>query len=166
MERRIFLSGVTSCVVITAGCADSDDSGGESDNGENIESSADAPSFEVDDESAGTFILLRNQPQESDDIIEGDEVEISVYLGNTGGEPVTGEVVVELVPPTESGGSQTDTILIEEDEGLPSGAARSFIVGPFTMTTSGNWVLIASSGVEETHQQYDPEISVTAASSN
>lgn len=166
MHRRTFIGSVTSCVLITTGCLNSHDLGVEVDNRENIESAADAPSFEVDNDSAGEFILLRNQPQKSDSIMEGDELEVSVYLGNSGGEPATGKIIVELVPPTESDSSQSDTILIEEDEELPSGVARPFKVGPFTMTTSGNWELIANYGVEKTHQRYDPEISVKDASSS
>ena len=86
MEGRILFRGVTSCLVVTAGSVDSDDLGGKSDNGERIESSADAPSFDVNDEADGKFLLLRKQPQEPADITEGMRMRACAYLRREGRE--------------------------------------------------------------------------------
>ncbi|TYL39394.1 hypothetical protein CV102_07395 [Natronococcus pandeyae] len=124
------------------------------------DTAADAPGFEIDEDAPGEFILLRNQPQEPSGITVGDEFEIAVVLGNAGGESITGEVSVELVPPNEDEDIQTATIVVEGGDEIPSGAARFFTTGLFEATVAGNWELIAGTEIGQVHQAYDPIVTV------
>jgi hypothetical protein len=121
---------------------------------------SDAPEFGTDEDAPGEFILLRNQPQQPDGVTVGDEFEIAVVLGNAGGESITGEVSVELVPPNKDEDTQTATVIVEADDEIPSGAARFFTTGLFEATVAGDWELNAGSEIGQVHQSYDPIITV------
>jgi hypothetical protein len=120
----------------------------------------DAPDFEVDKDTPGEFILLRNQPQVPNGVAVDDEFEIAVVLGNVGGTPIVGEASIKLIPPNEDEDVQTTTIVIEENDEIPSGAARFFVTGLFEATVASDWELIANSGIEQFHQTYDPVVPV------
>ena len=134
MRRRALLAGLPVSISLVSGCLsgeiDDDESATETD------TASDAPEFEVDADAPGEFILLRNQPQKPEGITVGDEFEIGVVLGNAGGESITGEATVELRPPNGDEDVQTATIVVEEDDGLPSGAARFFTTGLFEATVA------------------------------
>jgi len=161
MRRRALLSTLPVSVPIIAGCLSSssaDNTGDEATN--ETDTASDAPGFAVDEDAPGEFILLRNQPQEPNGVTVGDEFEIAVVLGNAGGESITGEVSVELVPPNEDEDDQTAPIVVEGAEEIPSGAARFFTTGLFEATVTGDWELIADSGIGQVHQTYDPTVTV------
>jgi len=151
MRRRAFLTSLPVGVSVLAGCL-----------GSTTESNtaSDAPEFEADEDAPGEFILLRNQPQEPDGISVGDEFEIAVVLGNTGGESITGEVSIELVPPNKDEDVQTATVVVEGDDEIPSGASRFFTTGLFESTVAGDWKLNAGSEIGQVHQSYDPIITI------
>lgn len=168
MRRRALLTGFTIGLATIAGCLNRGTSTGDTDNGTDTETDAasDSPEFEVDEDAPGEFVLLRNQPQEPGDIIVGDEFEIGVVLGNAGGEPITGEVSVELVPPNEDEDAQTATVVVEGDDEIPSGAARFFTTDSFEATVAGDWELIAGSEIAQVNQTYDPIVTVEERPNN
>jgi hypothetical protein len=151
MRRRALLTSLPVGVSVLAGCL-----------GSTTESNtaSDAPEFGTDEDAPGEFILLRNQPQQPDGVTVGDEFEIAVVLGNAGGESITGEVSVELVPPNKDEDTQTATVIVEADDEIPSGAARFFTTGLFEATVAGDWELNAGSEIGQVHQSYDPIITV------
>lgn len=149
MRRRALLTSLPVGVSVLAGCLGSVS---ESNN------AADAPAFEANKDAPGEFILLRNQPQQ--EVTVGDEFEVAVVLGNAGGESITGEVSVELVPPSNDEDVQTATVVVEDGDALASGAARFFIAGLFEATVVGDWELNAGAGIEQVHESYDPTITV------
>lgn len=151
MHRRALLTSLPVGVSVLGGCL-----------GSTTESNtaSDAPEFEVDEDAPGEFILLRNQPQQPDSVTVGDEFEIAVVLGNAGGESITGEVSVELVPPNEDEDVQTATVVVGADDEIASGAARFFTTGSFEATVAGDWELNAGSEIGQVHQSYDPRITV------
>ncbi|WP_228434546.1 hypothetical protein [Natrarchaeobaculum aegyptiacum] len=161
MRRRALLTTLPVSASIIAGCLNSSntDNTGDEDTAE-TDTTSDAPQFEVDEDAPGEFILLRNQPQEPGGVTVGDEFEIAVVLGNAGGESITGEVDVELVPPNEDSGVQTATIVVDDDDEIPSGAARFFTTGLFEATVAGDWELIAGTGIGQVYQTYDPIVTV------
>ncbi|MFC4438843.1 MULTISPECIES: hypothetical protein [Natrialbaceae] len=158
MRRRALLTSLPVGVPIIAGCLSGtsadDESTTETDTG------SDAPNFKVDEDAPGEFILLRNQPQEPSGVTVGDTFEIGVVLGNAGGESITGEVSVELVPPNEGEDVQTAAIVVEGDDEIPSGAARFFTTGSFEATVAGDWELVAGPGIGQVHRAYDPIVIV------
>jgi len=151
MRRRALLTSLPVGVSVLAGCL-----------GSTTESNtaSDSPVFEADEGAPGEFILLRNQPQQPDGVTVGDEFEIAVVLGNAGGESITGEVSVELVPPNKDEDVQTATVVVEGNDEIPSGAARFFTTGLFEATVAGEWELNAGSEIGLVHQSYDPIIAV------
>jgi hypothetical protein len=122
--------------------------------------SSDAPRFEVDENSPGEFILLAAQPQAPNGIYLHDEFEIGIVLGNIGGEPLSGEVVVELVPSVADVPSQTASVTISADETLPSGASRFYRTGPYQATAVDSWELVARSGITRVDPQYEGKIKI------
>ena len=158
MRRRTLLTSVPVGLSIIAGCLDIGDDTDGSDDGVNEDVAADAPAFAVDEDAPGAFTLLRIQPQEPGGVTDGDEFDIGVVLGNAGGEPVTGEADVELVPPTDDEAVQPATVVIDDE--LPSGAARFFTTGPFEATVPGDWELTAGSGIDRVHPEYDGTVAV------
>jgi hypothetical protein len=121
---------------------------------------ADAPTFNVDENAPSESILLAAQPQAPNGIVLYDEFEIAIALGNTGGEPLTGDFGVELVPSADDASSQPGSVTIDENEALPSGAARFFRVGPFKASSVGGWELTAGPGIVQVHPEYDGRLTV------
>ncbi|MCU4974751.1 hypothetical protein OB955_18690 [Halobacteria archaeon AArc-m2/3/4] len=170
MRRRALLTALAVGVSVAAGCLNRGSGTSDTSNRSqtNADSAADAPAFDVDDDAPGAFVLLRNQPQDPNGIVVGDEFDVGVVLGNAGGEPVTGDVRVRLVAPTGEGDGngdedenvQTATIAVDGDDELPAGAARFFTTGPFDATVAGDWKLTAESGIKRVHRAYDPIIEV------
>ena len=152
MRRRSLLASIPVGLSTTAGCLSRGASSGADNNNE--------PEFEVDEGASSAFILLRNQPQDSNGIVMGDEFEIGIHLGNAGGESATGEVSVKLTPPNENGTVQTATFVVDGDDAIPSGEARFFTFGWFEATVAGDWELTAASGIEQIHQSYNKTIKV------
>lgn len=159
MNRRTLLTGIAAGVTVTAGCL-SGDSTDDTGAATGTDSVSDAPEFEADEDAPGEFVLLRNQPQEPNGISVGDEFETGVVLGNAGGESVSGDVGVGLLPPSEDETAQGATIEVEGENEIPSGAARFFTAGPFTPTVAGDWELVAGPEIERVHRTYDPVITV------
>lgn len=62
-----------------------------------------------------------------------------------GGEPGTGAVDVELVPPTEAAAVQTAPIVVDGDDEIPPGAARFFTAGSFEAMVAG---ALVAGGIE------------------
>lgn len=166
MRRRTLLTGLPVGGSLLAGCLNGSNSntGTEA----STDTASDAPDFEIDDDVPGAFILLRNQPQEPNGVTAGDEFEIGVVLGNAGGEPLSGELSVELIPPNEEtdADAQTATIVVEDDNAIPSGAAKFFTTGLFEATVAGDWELVAGPEIEQVHPTYDPIITVEELPTN
>lgn len=161
MRRRALLTSLPVGISVIAGCSSGFSTDGSDDGtATGTDTGSDAPEFEVDEDGPGEFVLLRNQPQEPNGVIVGDEFEIGVVLGNAGGEPVAGDVGVELVPPNEDETVQTATVAVEGDDEIPSAAARFFIAGPFDATVAGDWELDPGPGIGRVHQTYDPRVVV------
>lgn len=119
-----------------------------------------APRFEVDESAAGRYILLRMQPQDPvphSGATVGEPFEIGIVVGNAGGEPATGSVTVEFVPPNDDESAETVTLKPEE---TPSGATRFLITEPFEPTVEGEWRVVAGDGFADVHPQYDGTITV------
>ena len=91
----------------------------------------------------------------SDTIVLHDEFEIAIALGNAGGEPLSGKFSLELLPETDDVSSQIASVTIDEDENIPSGAARFFRTGPFQATAVGKWELAAGPEIAQVHPEYD-----------
>lgn len=157
MNRRILLGNLGFGLTITlAGCV----SEAVGDNTTASDEARDAPAFNVDEDGPGEFILLTAQPQAPNGIFLHDDFEIAIALGNAGGEPLSGEVVVELISAAEDVSSQTASVTIGEEESIPSGAARFFRSGPYEATTVGNWELTAGSGIAQVHPEYNATFEV------
>ena len=160
MHRRALLASVPVGLLTVSGCLGRESetgTTGETD-GENVDSGSDAPAFEVDEDAPGTVMLLRHQPQEPGGVVVGTEFDSAVALGNAGGDPITGEITVELVPPVDDEATQPATVVV--DDALPSGGARFFTAGPFTATVTGDWELEPESGVDRIHPAYDGTVVV------
>lgn len=153
MRRRPLLTGITTGFAILAGCMNRETSTG-------ANSSNNEPTFEVNEDTPSSFILLRNQPQNPNGILVGDEFEIGIHLGNAGGETASGEISIKLTPPDEDGPIQTATFRVDGDDAIPSGEARFFTFGRFEATVTGDWELTAASGIDQTHHEYDEIIEV------
>lgn len=159
MYRRTYLVGSTIGLTSIAGCLNftaTSNNGGPS----GSDTGADAPQFRADEDAPGTFILLRQQPQNPNGIVVGDEFETAIVLGNAGGEPVSGEVSVELIPPNDNEAIQTATVIIDVANELPSGAAGFFTIGLFEATVAGDWELTAGPEIEQIHPEYIGTIKV------
>ncbi|WP_254769400.1 hypothetical protein [Salinilacihabitans rarus] len=158
MDRRGYLTGVTIGIVGIAGCSDSlGNANSDTRNAGTENTGADTPEFEVDDDAPGTVILLRQQPQNPNGVVVGDEFEIAIVLGNAGGEPVSTDVSVELGPPTDDEPAQMATVAVDE---LPAGAARFFTAGPFAATVAGDWELTAGPEIDRVYPEYDGIVTV------
>ena len=152
MERRALLGSLGFALTTTlAGCVSTAFGANTSASDE----TRDAPTFNADGDGPGEFILLTAQPQAPNGIFLHDEFEIGIALGNAGGEPLSGEVVVELIPAAEDISSQTASVTIGEDEAIPSEAARFFRTGPYQATGVGNWELTAGPEIAQVHPEYD-----------
>lgn len=149
MHRRSLLIGTTVSFATISGC--------QSDFRENTNKK---PEFGINEDAPGTFILLRNQPQNPNGIVVGDEFKIGLHLGNAGGAPASGEISVKFSPPNEEVDDQTANFVVEDDNAIPSGEARFFTFGSFEATVAGDWELTAASGIEQIHQSYDNTIKV------
>lgn len=168
MRRRTLLTGLTVSASLLAGCLNSSSSNTDAEASTEMDTASDAPDFESDDGVPGEYILLRKQLQQPNGVTVGDEFEIGVALGNAGGESLSGEVSVELIPPTEETDAdpQTATIVVEDDNTIPSGAAKFFTTGLFEATVAGDWELVAGPEIELVHQTYDPIITVEELPTN
>ena len=152
MDRRALLGSLGIGLTTTlAGCA----SKAIGDATSALDEARDAPTFNADEDGPGKFILLTAQPQIPNGIFLHDEFDITIVLGNAGGEPLTGEVVVELVSSAEDVSSQTASVTIGEDEAIPSGAARFLRTGPYQAIAVGNWELTAGTEITQVHPEYD-----------
>lgn len=158
MYRRVFIAGSTVGLATVSGCLNPltrTDNTATDDTDTNF---ADAPEFSADEDTPGRFVLLRNQPQDPNGVFVGDRFEIAIVLGNGGGEPVSGEVDVELRPPNDAEAVQTATGVVDDE--LPPGAATFVDTGVFEATAAGDWELAAGSGIEQVHRAYDPTVTV------
>ena len=158
MDRRDYLAGVTIGMAGIAGCLDITGIFPNSQNVSGEDTGRNSPVFEANEDDPGMFILLRQQPQDPNGIVVGDSFEIGLVLGNAGGEPVTGDVSVELNPPNDDEATQTATVVV--DDKIPSGTANMFIAGPFDATIAGDWALIAGPEIERVSPEYDEKVSI------
>jgi hypothetical protein len=163
MNRRALLGSLGFGLTTTlAGCV----AGAFGDSTSASDEARDAPTFNADEDGPGEYILLTAQPQAPNGIVLHDEFEIAIALGNTGGEPLSGEVTVEIIPSTDDVASQTASVTIGKDEKIPSGAARFFRTGPYKATSVGNWELTAGPEIAQVHPEYDGTFEVKERSDN
>lgn len=161
MKRRGCLAGLAIGVGTLSGCTSIFPSTESRTSGED-ESAGDGPQFSVDETAAGAFKLLRKQVQTPSGVSVGDSFEIGIVLGNAGGDPIAGEVTLELIPPNDDQDVQTDTLEVESADEIPSGAAKFYVIGAFQATVAGTWELIAGPDIEQVHSQYDGRIVIEA----
>lgn len=155
MNRRTLLGSLGIGLTTTlAGCAS------ETFRDSTSDEARDAPTFDADEEIPGEYILLTAQPQSPNGIFLHDEFEIAIALGNAGGDPLTGEVVVELLPSADDVSSQIASVSIGETEKIPFGAARFFRTGPYQATAVETWELTAGPEIAQIHPEYDGTIEV------
>lgn len=160
MRRRVFLSGLSAgATPFVTGCltGESKELG---DDDSDADSTTDAPTFEANENEPPTGILLAAQPQAPNGIFLHDRFDIGIAIGNAGGGTLTGECTVRLTPTDTDGSTQTDSITIDENETIPSGAARFFRVGPFRATATGTWELVGGPEITEIHPEYDGTVHI------
>jgi hypothetical protein len=160
MKRRQFVSALAVGVLpVASGCSSRSIVADAS----TADTVSDAPTFEADPTAPPAFVLLVNQPQAPNGLVVGDTFDTSVALGNIGGEPLAGEAEVELHSPADGSPRQSATITVAPGEPLPAGAARFFRVGPFDADVAGTWELVAGTGIDRTHPEYDGRFAVGPA---
>ena len=124
----------------TAGCSVGPLGGG--DNQSDGQGDPETPDIEVDPDAPAQLVLLEFDVPET--VVYGDEFEVEVVIGNTGGEPIESDAVVDVA---RFGADFEDgqTVEVNASE-LGSGETRSQTVGPLTATAAGEFRVAAGNG--------------------
>ena len=124
----------------TAGCSGGPLGG--SDDQSDGQGDPETPDIEADPDAPAQLVLLEFDVPET--VVYGDEFEVEVVIGNTGGEPTESDAVVDVA---RFGADFEDGQTVEVNASdLGSGETRSRTVGPLTATAAGEFRVAASDG--------------------
>jgi len=141
MRRRKVLTAIGATAATgTAGCSGGPLGG--SDNQSDGQGDPETPDIEADPDAPAQLVLLEFDVPEA--VVYGDEFEVEVVIGNTGGEPTESDAAVDVA---RFGADFEDGQTVEVNASdLGSGETRSQTVGPLTATAAGEFRVAASDG--------------------